>query len=73
VAKKDQRKFSDDEGEQCDDKKDALPLVKEEIKVNKKKLKKITKDGPFDGKNKVFFDANGKPMSSLEYHLNLQS
>jgi hypothetical protein len=39
------------------------------LKVSKKKLRKITKDGPFQGKNKVFFDAEGKPISSLHYHL----
>ena len=29
----------------------------EELKVSKKKLSKITKDGPFSGKNKIFFNA----------------
>jgi ATP-dependent RNA helicase DDX10/DBP4 len=43
---------------------------KEEVKVSKKKLRKITKDGPFDGKNKVFFDAQGQQISSLAYHFN---
>lgn len=39
------------------------------MKASKKKLRKITRDGPFDGKNKVFFDADGKTISSLEYHV----
>lgn len=39
------------------------------MKVSKKKLRKITKDGPLQGKNKVFFGPDGKPISSLEYHL----
>ena len=45
----------------------------EELKVSKKKLSKITKDGPFSGKNKIFFNAQGVPISSLEYHLKQDS
>lgn len=41
----------------------------EDVKLSKMRMRKITKDGPFQGKNKVFFDASGKPISSLEYHL----
>ena len=37
--------------------------------MSKTKLRKITKEGPFDGKNKVFFDAAGKPVSAFEFHL----
>ena len=39
------------------------------MQISKKKLRKITKDGPFQGKNKVFLGPDGKPISSLEYHL----
>ena len=39
------------------------------MKLSKRKMRKITKDGPFDGKNKVFFDANGKAISAMEYHV----
>jgi hypothetical protein len=32
--------------------------------VNKKKLKKITVDGPFGGKNREILDQDGKPMDA---------
>lgn len=58
TSKKEQRYI------ESEDEKEAAP-----IKVSKKQLRKITKDGPYQGKNKVFFDSQGKPISSLEYHL----
>jgi len=36
------------------------------LKVSKHKLRKITKDGPFNGKNRQILDADGKPLSSLD-------
>lgn len=66
TSKKEQRQFETDSEDEI---KLAEAQKKEDLKVHKKKLKKITKDGPFSGKNKVFFDASGKAMSSLEYHL----
>lgn len=44
-------------------------IKKDELKVGKNKLRKITKDGPFAGKNKTFLDKDGKEISSLQYHL----
>lgn len=38
------------------------------MQISKKRIRKITKDGPFQGKNKVYFDNNGNPISSLDYH-----
>lgn len=36
---------------------------------SKNALKKIRKGGISQGKNKMYFDAEGKPMTSLEYHM----
>ena len=44
-------------------------IKNEELKVSKKKLSKITKEGPFSGRNKIFFDKDGKEITSLQYHL----
>lgn len=46
---------------------DVEPVAKEAyLKVSKHKLRKITKDGPFNGKNRQILDADGKPLSSLD-------
>ena len=34
--------------------------------INPKKLKKIKKDGHFDGKNRQVLDGEGKPLSDIE-------
>jgi hypothetical protein len=36
------------------------------LKISSKKLKKITTDGPFGGKNREMLDGYGKPLESLE-------
>ena len=43
----------------------------EEIKpiFSKNKLKKIKRGGIADGKNKIYFDNDGQPITSLEYHM----
>lgn len=33
-------------------------------------MSRITKDGIFKGKNKVFYDKDGNAISALEYHVN---
>lgn len=38
-------------------------------KFSKNKLKKITKEGISRGKNKLYFDKDGNPVSSFDYHL----
>ncbi|CAI2386368.1 unnamed protein product [Moneuplotes crassus] len=38
-------------------------------KFSKNSLKKIKKGGVSQGQNKVFLDKDGKPISSLEYHI----
>jgi len=65
TSKKNQREIADaSEAEASEEEEPKVGLS-----LNKKKLRKITKDGPFQGKNKVFFDAEGRAISSLEYHL----
>ena len=65
TSKKNQREIADaSEGEASEEDEPKVGLS-----FSKKKLRKITKDGPFQGKNKVFFDAKGRAISSLEYHL----
>jgi hypothetical protein len=63
VSKKEQRQFEDKEEdkEMSDDQPIPMP-------VNPKKIRKITKDGPFSGKNKIFFDKDLNPITSMEYH-----
>lgn len=39
---------------------------KETLKLNSKKLKRITTDGPFGGKNREILDGEGKPMDQME-------
>ena len=68
VSKKNQREIGSD-GEEKESSSEEEEVIKRDLKVNKKKLRKITKDGPFQGKNKVYFDAEGKPISSLQHHL----
>ena len=65
TSKKNQREIADaSEGEAPEDDEPKVGLS-----FSKKKLRKITKDGPFQGKNKVYFDAEGRAISSLEYNL----
>lgn len=45
---------------------DNTIIKKDTLKINSKKLKKITIDGPFGGKNREILDGEGKPMESLE-------
>ena len=37
--------------------------VKKDLKVNPKKLKKITKEGPYGGKNRQLLDVDGKALN----------
>jgi hypothetical protein len=66
TSKKNQREIAD--ASEAEASEEEEPKVS--LSINKKKLRKITKDGPFQGKNKIFFDAEGRTISSLEYHLN---
>jgi len=45
------------------------PLLETKKVFSKNQLKKIKKGGISGGKNKVYFDGEGKPISSLEYHI----
>lgn len=54
TSKKEQRAVESDVSDKEDEKE---VVIADSMKVSKNKLKKITKDGPFQGKNKVFFDA----------------
>jgi hypothetical protein len=41
---------------------DTIIKPKETLKLNSKKLKRITTDGPFGGKNREILDGEGRPM-----------
>lgn len=73
TSKKSQRRFSqseeEDEAELREDEELREQIKQQELKVSKNKLRKITKDGPLQGKNKVFLGPDGKPISSIEHHL----
>lgn len=57
VDKSKQARFEDEES----DEKDVNKLI-----VSKSKLRKITVDGPFGGRNRQILDADGKPMTGIE-------
>lgn len=45
---------------------ETVEIKEPELKVSKHKLRKITKDGPFGGKNRQMLDGDGKALSSLD-------
>lgn len=48
---------------------DETPEFEIKKLFSKNSLKKIKKGGVSGGQNKIYFDAEGKPMTSLEYHI----
>ena len=45
---------------------ESVEIKEPQLKVSKHKLRKITKDGPFGGKNRQMLDGDGKALSSLD-------